>query len=117
MGTDNDELLEVAKEIRELLSRIYVCFEDQYFEIQKKKAGEKLKALKAVLTTPERKRIYPLLFDPRNLSQAEIAKEAQVTRPAVTQFVSLLLEQGLIEQDKRNGRFIYYDKDGLAKLL
>jgi DNA-binding MarR family transcriptional regulator len=118
MSENNDELLEVAKEIRDILLRIFVCYEEQYTEIQRKKAAEKLKALKAVLTTSERKKIYYLLFDPRNLSQTDIAKEVKVSQPAVSQCVNALLGQDLIEQAKsENGKVVYKDKYNLAKLL
>ena len=118
MSTKDDELLEVAKEIRDILSRIYVCFEDQYLEIQRTKMEEKLKALEAVLTTSARRKIYPLLFDHRALSQVEIAKEVQVSQPTVSNFVNLLLDQGFIEQTKNeNGKATYHDKYDLAKLL
>jgi DNA-binding MarR family transcriptional regulator len=117
MSTNDDELLEVAKEIRDILSRIYVCFEDQYLEIQRKKAGEKLKALEAILTTPARRKIYSLLFDPRNLSQTEIAKEVQVSQPTVSLFVKELLGQDLIEQVKGENGSVYRDKYDLTKLV
>lgn len=118
MSTNDDELLEVAKEIRDILARIYVCFEDQYLEIQRKKAGERLKLLKDALTTPVRKNIYSLLFDPRGLSQTEIGREVKVSRQAVGQFVDILVNQDLIEQvQSRNGKASYRDKYDLAKLL
>jgi Fe2+ or Zn2+ uptake regulation protein len=109
MSTGNDELLEVAKEIRDLLSRIYVCFEDQYLDIQRQKAGEKL--------TPVRRKIYPLLFDSRHLSQVEIANAVNTSQPTVSRFVSLLIDQGIIEQVEDEHGIKYVDKFDFIKLL
>jgi hypothetical protein len=117
MSANNDELLETAREIRDLLARIYACFEGQYLEIQKQKLGKRLEIFKAMLT-PIRKKIYPLLFDPRHLSQVEIAKEASTSQPNVSKFVSALIDQDLIEQTKNSdGTITYHDKYDLVKLL
>jgi DNA-binding MarR family transcriptional regulator len=117
MSVSNDELLSVIKEIRDILFRIYLCFEDQYLEIQKQKMGEKFEAFRAMLT-PTRKRIYPLLFDPRHLSQVEIANEVNTSQPTVSRFVNALLAQDLIEEIKNEDRPITYrDKYDLVKLL
>ena len=116
MSVNNDELLDVAKEIRELLCRIYVCFEDQYLEIQRRKAGEKLQTFEALLT-PVRRKIYPLLFDPRRLSQVEIADAVKTSQPTVSRFVSMLLDQDLIEQIEDEQGIRYLDKYDFVKLL
>jgi predicted transcriptional regulator len=116
MSTGNDELLEVAKEIRDLLSRIYVCFEDQYLDIQRQKAGEKLQAFEDLMT-PVRRKIYPLLFDSRHLSQVEIANAVNTSQPTVSRFVSLLIDQGIIEQVEDEHGIKYVDKFDFIKLL
>jgi DNA-binding MarR family transcriptional regulator len=110
MNANNDEVLEVLREIRDILSRIYACFEDEYVEIQKQK-------LQRILTTT-RKRIFPLLFDSRRLTQAEIAVEANTTQPTVSKFVTALLTEKLIEQvNHEDGSTTYDDKYGLVELL
>ena len=114
MSTDGDKLLEILTEIRNLLIPISVCFEDQYRQVQKR--IKKLETLKAILT-PIRRKIYPLLFDSRHLSQAEIAQEAGTTQPTVSRFINTLLEENLIEHSEEDGVAIYQDKYNLVELL
>jgi len=111
-----DETYAVLVEIRDTLDRIYTCFEDQYLEIQKRKYGEKVKAFEEMLTTV-RKKIFPLLFDQRHLSQVEIAKAIGVNQSAVSRFVSSLIENDLIEQVDEADKTIYRDKYELTKLI
>lgn len=114
MSATNDELLGVLKEIRDTLSRIYTCFENQYLEIQKQR--EKLAILEDMLT-PVRRRIYPLLFDRRQLSQTAIANEVGITQSAVSQFMSVLLAQDLIDRvEDEDSNVTYRDKYDLAEL-
>lgn len=117
MGEPKDEVLAVLIEIRDTLNRVYTCFEDQYLEIQKNKSAEKVRILEAMLTTDIRKKIFPLLFDQRRLSQSVIAQNAQTSQPTVSRFVSELIENDLIEQVEENGKIIYHDKYELKKLL
>lgn len=117
MSTGNDNVLGVLKEIRDILSRIYTCFEDEYVEIQRRKIGEKLEAFEAVLT-PDRREIFPLLFDTRQLSQRGIADEVNVSQPTVSRFISALIDQELIEQvEHEDGSIIYRDKYDLVKIF
>jgi len=114
MSATNDELLGVLKEIRDTLSRIYTCFENQYLEIQKQR--EKLAVLEDMLT-PVRRKIYPLLFDRRQLSQTAIANEVGITQQSVSQFISLLLAQDLIDRvEDEDSNVTYRDKYDLAEL-
>jgi hypothetical protein len=41
MDEQKDEVLSVLVEIRDILNRIYICFEDRYLDIQKKKSLKK----------------------------------------------------------------------------
>ena len=116
MDEPKGEVLEVLVEIRDTLNRIYACFEDEYLEIQKRKYGEKVKAFEAMLTDV-RKKIFPLLFDQKQLSQVEIAKVVGISQPAVSQFVKLLIENDLIEQVDKADKIIYRDKYDLIKLI
>lgn len=117
MSTSNDELLKTLKEIRDLLIPISACFEDQYLEVQRQRKAEKQETFRAILTSARRK-IYPLLFDPRRLSQVEIAKQVNITQPAVSQFVNTLLERGLIERlEDGDGVTVYRDKYNLLDVL
>lgn len=117
MDTNNDELLKILTEIKELLIPISACFEDQYLEIQKIKLGEKLQAFEDMLT-PIRRQIFPLLFDPNIPSQVDIAKKVNTSQPTVSRFVNMLLEQGYIEQiEDEVGNVTYKDKYNLVKLL
>jgi predicted XRE-type DNA-binding protein len=116
MDEPKGEVLEVLAEIRDTLNRIYTCFEDEYLEIQKRKYGEKVKAFEAMLTDVRRK-IFPLLFDKRHLSQVEIAQAVGISQPAVSKFVSLLIENDIIEQIEEADKIIYRDKYDLIKLV
>lgn len=117
MSTSNDELLKILKEIHDLLIPISACFEDQYLEDQRQRRAEKHETFRAILTSARRK-IYPLLFDPRRLSQVEIAKQVNITQPAVSKFVNTLLERGLIEQlEDEDGVTVYRDKYNLLDVL
>jgi len=117
MNANDDELLKTVKEIRDLLIPISACFEDQYLEIQRQKLGEKIETFEAMLT-PIRSEIFPLLFDPRRLSQVEIADEVNTSQPTVSRFVSILLKEDLIEQiEDNNGNILYQDKYNLVKML
>jgi predicted XRE-type DNA-binding protein len=116
MDEPKDEVLEVLVEIRDTLNRIYTCFEDEYLEIQKRKYGEKVKVFEAMLTDV-RKKIFPLLFDQRHLSQVEIAQAVGITQSAVSKFVSSLIENDIIEQVEEADKIIYRDKYDLIKLL
>ena len=116
-SSSNDEVLRVLKEIRDILSRIYICFEDEYLEIQRRRVGDKLEAFESMLT-PVRRKIYPLLFDSRQLSQMQIADEVNTSQPTVSRFISALLDQGLIEQiEHEDGNVTYLDKYDLVSLL
>lgn len=117
MSPSNDNVLEVLKEIRDILSRIYTCFEDEYVEIQRRKIGGKLEAFETVLT-PDRREIYPLLFDTRQLSQREIADEVNVSQPTVSRFISALVDQELIDQiEHEGGSITYRDKYDLVTIF
>ena len=79
---------------------------------------EKLEELEALLTTDERRNVFPLLFDLRHLSQAAIAKETDTTQPTVSRFINLLLEHDLIGQAKdETGTVVYVDKFDLVGLM
>ena len=114
MEEQNDEVLKVLVEIRDTLNRIYTCFEDQYLEIEKQIYQKKVKILEAILT-PDRRKIFPLLFDKKPLSQTEIADAVGVTQSAVSKFVSKLIENDIIEQVTEDGNNIYRDKYDLLK--
>jgi predicted transcriptional regulator len=116
MDEPKGEILEALVEIRDTLNRIYICFEDQYLEIQNRKYGEKVEAFKASLTDV-RKKVFELLFDQRHLSQGQIAQAAGISQPAVSRFVSLLIEKDLIEQVEEDNKIIYHDKYDLRKWL
>lgn len=116
MDGENDEVLKVLVEMRDTLNRIYTCFEDQYLEIQKKKYSEKVSVFELILTDVRRK-IYPLLIDKRHLSQKEIAHIVGISQPAVSQFVSLLTKNELIEQSEEADKTIYRDKYDFQKMI
>jgi|GEM_PF-3486063 len=117
LDSNNKDILGVLLEIRDILSRIYVCFEDEYLEIQRQRYGEKIKIFESLLNE-NRQKIYPLLFDPKQLSQSEIAQSVGTTQPTVSRFITLLLENELIEEyEEKPGIIIYRDKYDLLKIL
>lgn len=117
MTKSEQNVLAVLKEIRDLLIPISACFEEQYAEIRRQRLGAKVDTFRNMMTEA-RKRILPLLFDPRKLSQVEIAELANTTQPTVSRLVSILLEQGLIAQSEdADGRIKYEDKYDLVREL
>ena len=116
--TDSDkEILELLRSIHDLLVPISAYFKERYAETQHQRSGAKLKELEALLTY-ERRNVFPLLFDPRRLSQVQIAKETNITQPTVSRFISALLEHGLIEKaTDETGTVIYKDKYNLRHLM
>ncbi len=117
MDQQNEKIYDVLIEIRDLLAHISFCFEDQYKEILEKRTEERYIKLKDVLNTDIRKKIFPLLFDSKHLSQGGIASLAQTTQPTVSKFISELVKNDLIEQLEENGKTIYRDKYNLQKMI
>lgn len=117
--TDSEkEFLEVFRRIRDLLVPISAYFEERLAEIQRQQFEVKLEELEALLTTDLRRKIFPLLFDLRHLSQAVIAKKTDTTQPTVSRFINLLLEHDLIGQAKdETGTVVYVDKFNLVGLM
>jgi len=117
MASENDELLGVVKEMRDILLKIFECYEEQYLEIQRRKFGEKHDAFKKLLT-PIRRKIFPLFFDPRELSQTSIANEVNTSKQNVNNFIALLLETDLVSKVvEKDGKVVYQDKYRLMNLL
>ena len=116
MGTENDELLKMLKEIRDLLIPISACSEEQYSAVWEQRRAEKLQALLAILT-PARRKIYPLLFDSHRLSQGQIAEIVGANQSTVSVFVSRLLEESIIELTDDREEAVYQDKYCLSELL
>jgi predicted transcriptional regulator len=118
MADSEKEILEILRKIHDRLVPISTCFQGQYEEIQRQRFGSKLEDLEALLTTPERRKVFSLLFSPRRLSQTDIAREAGTTQPTVSRFISMLLKRGFIERKKdETGTITYEDKFNLRKLM
>ena len=72
-------------------------------------------ALKAI-AAPHRRRILVLVRD-RELSAGEIAAHFDVSRPAVSQHLTVLREAGLVEERRNGTRRLYRARpEGLAEL-
>ena len=72
-------------------------------------------ALKAI-AAPHRRRILRLVRD-EELSAGEIASHFDVTRPAVSQHLSVLKEAGLVNERRNGTRRLYRARpEGLAEL-
>ncbi|EKE05535.1 MAG: hypothetical protein ACD_19C00230G0004 [uncultured bacterium] len=116
MIENENEILVVLQSIEDKLNRIYLCFENQYFDIQNQKNKEKLELFKSIITD-NRKKIFPLIFDSHQLSQKEIADKVGVTRQAVGKFINQLIENDLIVQKTEADKTIYEDKFNLVPYL
>ena len=111
-----EQRLVLLREIRDLLKPISACHEEQYQKLQSQQTKAKIDALKPLLTSV-RQKIFQLLFDPKHLSQVEIAQMAGTTQPTVSRFISKLIELELIEPIEIEGGNVYYkDKYNLASL-
>lgn len=109
MADPKDEILQLLKEVRDLLVPISGCFEEQYRE-------KKVKQFRGMLT-PVRQRIYPLLLDDRRLLQEAIADDADTSQPTVSRFVTKLMESGLIrEGSDSEGNPVYEDVFDLRRI-
>jgi CRP-like cAMP-binding protein len=115
---NQNEMMDILESIHELLVPISACFMDQYQEIQKRQVGAKLAHLRSLLNTAVRRRVFPYLFDPRGLSQVEIANEADTTQATVSRLISLLLREGFIDQKSGDGGPAeYVDTYDLRRLI
>ena len=72
-------------------------------------------ALKAI-AEPTRRRILTLVRD-EELSAGEIASHFEITRPAVSQHLTVLREAGLVDERRNGTRRLYRARpEGLAEL-
>jgi DNA-binding transcriptional ArsR family regulator len=72
-------------------------------------------ALKAI-AEPSRRRILMLVKD-EELSAGEIASHFEITRPAVSQHLTVLREAGLVDERRNGTRRLYRARpEGLAEL-
>jgi DNA-binding transcriptional ArsR family regulator len=72
-------------------------------------------ALKAI-AEPRRRRILALVRD-EELSAGEIASHFEITRPAVSQHLTVLREAGLVDERRNGTRRLYRARpEGLAEL-
>lgn len=111
MNIENEKVVSLLTEIRDLLVPISASFEKEYI-------GTRIDELDSLLSTETKRRIYALLFDNRKLSQTAIAKEAKTTQPTVSRLITSLLEASLIEKHTdENGQDFYQDKYNLSEKL
>ena len=116
MDDVNNEIVKHLIEIENLLSKIYICFEDEY----KEKLSEKFKGKKELfdsLLTDARKKIYVLLFSKENYSQTDIATMVGTSPSTVSKFIKALLENQLIIERDVNGIVEYQDIYDFVSLL
>lgn len=86
---DASKIIRLLEEIRDLLIPVSDAFRPTYEERQKT-----MLLLQGIVSSREREKMYALMDGKR--SQAEIAKEAGVTQAAVSQFISTLVENDLV---------------------
>jgi DNA-binding transcriptional ArsR family regulator len=76
-----------------------------------------MEAVLQAIAEPHRRQILELL-GPSELSAGEIAARFDVTRPAISQHLSVLSEAGLVEMRKEGTRRIYRARpEGLEELV
>ena len=111
-----DEYTEILIEIRNTLNKLFECFEDKYLEIQAQKRKMKEESFRSMLSD-QRKRIFPLLFDKKNLSQIEIGEIAKADQSTVSKFISQLIKNEIIEQQDKDGTVVYIDKYAFKSIV
>ena len=110
MNEFETSVLQTLQEIKELLEPISSQHKEAFLH-------DKLNLLRGVIT-PKNAQAFRLLFDPRSLTQQQIAREADVSQPTVSRLVKELLEKRLIEEKKNsNLNVAYVDKWNLQNLL
>jgi len=87
---DARKIIRLLEEIRDLLMPV----SDEYLPAYAERRRTLL-LLQKVVTSREREKMYTLMDGTR--SQAEIAREVGVTQPAVSQFISALAENELVD--------------------
>jgi len=114
--TDHESrTLEVLTSIDETLAKLFVCFEDQYDLAVAKRREKKISYLKSILSE-KRKEILKLLIDQPELSQMEISRQLGVSQPAVSKFLVLLTENGIMSIGPDGKRSIT-DTSGIHDLI
>lgn len=110
MTSSEDAILRLLGEIKALLEPISANHRMQFLREQER-------LLKGMIT-PVSRRVIPLLFDPRRLTQARIAKLAEVSQPTVSRIVADLKKRGLITEEKdSNFNSKYVDRFNLVQLI
>ncbi len=96
---DLGEVVQLLREIRNLLLPVTDAFREQYEESQRRRelVAKKQSTLNVVAKTPARKEVFRLLFGSEYKTQGDIAEAVGVSQPAVSQFVRILYENDLIE--------------------
>src|SRR5688572_20045667 len=75
-----------------------------------------MEAVLQALAAPTRRHILALIRD-RELSAGEIARRFDVTRPAISQHLTVLREAGLVDQRRVGARRLYRARpEGIAEL-
>jgi DNA-binding transcriptional ArsR family regulator len=92
-------VVELLMEIRDLLIPISHAYADEYEEAMRRDRvlQEKQSILDGLGSTAARRRVFELLFDEERLTQADIARYVGISQPAVSQFVSALYDNDLVD--------------------
>ena len=88
MNEFETNVLQMLQEIKELLEPISGQHKEAFLH-------DKINLLRDVIT-PKNTLAFRLLFDPRNLTQQQIAREADVSQPTVSRLINELLNRNLL---------------------
>ena len=109
--TTNDTLVDIRDllgEIRDLLLPVADAHQDEYERRQAEREAARLEAIKAVISTPTRKKAWGLLDGSRN--QTAVAREAGMDQAAASRFLKSLRELGAISDEGNPKRLIEVDR-------
>lgn len=115
MEDNYKEITESLLEIKEILQKIFICYEEEYKAIQQRK--QKIDELNSIIKGPSNM-MFKLLFDPNHLNQRDIARICNISQPTVSRCIDQLISQGFIEpiKDEEN-KITYIDKFNLLQYI
>jgi hypothetical protein len=109
--TSNDTLIELRdllEEIRDLLLPVADAHQDAYAQRQAERHAARVEAIKAVISTPKRKKAWGLLDGSRN--QTAIARDARMDQAGASRFLKSLRDLRAISDDTNPKRLIEVDE-------
>lgn len=94
------EVRDLLVEIRDLLRPVADAHQDEYERREAERHAQRIEAIKAVISTPKRKKAWRLLGPA--LNQTALAKAAGMDQAGASRFLKSLRELGAISDDGQN---------------